>query len=247
MTKRGFCIGLNYSGTQYQLGGCENDARNLKTRMHASVTSYYVNQFEEVTGEISADDLFGQLAFYRETQKKSDVLFLTYSGHGTQLPTSMEADGYGEGICLFKDGQIEVVKDVDLQVALVQIPGSVIFIFDSCFSGGMSRDAAKPGYKRKFIEYDPDMMRVYNARQDREAKPIQTNKLYYLFACAEDEVSWDTGKAGLFTQEFCRTYDGLQKQHRKISTIIKQVAKACKPDQSPFYETFGGGGTKRIF
>ena len=244
--KYGFHIGINYTGSQYQLGGCENDAREMRNRARSGLKSYYVNQFYTATPVCSADFLLNAIAGFARSMKKSDTLYLTFSGHGTQIPGG-EADGMQEGICLWTGSRIQVVKDYDLREQLQKIPGTVVCIFDSCFSGGMERDVAIPGKKAKCLTYDPASMEVFNVPQSRDAAPVSGNRLYYLFACSEGEVSWDTGSAGLFTESFCRVYDGSESKKRLVASLMRQAAEMCKPNQTPTLKIVSGNGSKRIF
>lgn len=244
--KYGFHIGLNYTGSQYQLGGCENDAKEMRNRARAGVKSYYITQFYLATNVCTAGFLLDAIAGFARMMKKSDTLYLTFSGHGTQIPGN-EADGMQEGICLWTGSRIQVVKDSDLRAQLQKIPGTVVCIFDSCFSGGMERDVAIPGKKAKCLTYDPASMEVFNFFQSRNPPPVAGNRLYYLFACSEGEVSWDTGAAGLFTESFCRVYDGSEPKKRLVASLMRQTGEMCWPDQTPTLKIVSGNGSKRIF
>jgi len=244
--KYGFHIGLNYYGSAYQLGGCENDAREMRNRARATVKSYYITQFYLATNVCTAGFLLDAIAGFARMMKKSDTLYLTFSGHGTQIPGN-EADGMQEGICLWAGSRIQVVKDSDLRAQLQKISGTVVCIFDSCFSGGMERDVPHPGKKAKCLTYDPATMEVFNVPQSRDAAPVAGNRLYYMLACSENEVSWDTGSAGLFTESFCRVYDGLEPKKRLVASLMRQTGEMCWPDQTPTLKIVSGNGSKRLF
>jgi hypothetical protein len=90
-------------------------------------------------------------------------------------------------------------------------------------------------------------MGVFNVPQSRDAAPVSGNRLYYLFACSENEVSLDTGTAGLFTKTFCWAYDGSEPKKRLVASLMRQTAELCKPDQTPTLKIVSGNGSKRIF
>jgi hypothetical protein len=74
--------------------------------------------------------------------KRNDIFFLTYSGHGGQVPNTgndFEPDGYDETWCLY-DGEL---IDDELYAALKQFARGVrIFVLsDSCHSGTVLRAA----------------------------------------------------------------------------------------------------------
>lgn len=205
--KRGYCIGLNYTGTENELRGCEADANNLAAVMRQrgfdDVQTYY---------ECTPAEFFDSLDFFAGIQTPADTLVITYSGHGTQVydPTDpRELDWYDEAICLWTRGSgIEVVKDDDIQRALGRIKGSVFFISDSCYAGGLDRAISKPpsgDARQKFIPFDPDTMLIYRPKGTAKAA-TRLQRVYQLFACDEQEVSWDTGKGGVFTNALLKHY-----------------------------------------
>lgn len=202
-----YCIGLNYTGTENELRGCEADANNLAAVMLR-------RGFEvDVLDESSAAEFFNALDFYAGIQTPADTLVITYSGHGTQVydPTDpRELDWYDEAICLWtRGGGIEAVKDDDIQKALGRIKGSVFFISDSCYAGGLDKDVKVPptdDARQKFIPFDPDTMLIYRPKGTAKAA-TRLQRVYQLFACDEQEVSWDTGKGGVFTNALLKHYN----------------------------------------
>lgn len=238
--KRALCIGLNYTGTSAELGGCENDAREMQRRLKAAI----VREAGILTGECSAAYLFAKLNTLRTIQRRADTFYLTFSGHGTQIPGN-EPDGFREGIVLFNAGKFDVVREEDLNTALALIPGSVVVIFDSCFSGGMDREALPPGMRRKSIPF-PHGGEVYPAVFSRDAV-TPAGKLYYLEACGEDEVSYDLGENGLFTSVLCAAYDKAAPAKRTIKNLIQSTQHAANGWQNPQYRVYGGSAGKKLF
>jgi len=244
--KYGFHIGLNYTGSPYQLGGCENDAREMRTRIRSAVDSYDITQFYLSTGVCPANFFFKVLSSFAERMGRRDTLHLTFSGHGTQIPGN-EADGIQEALCFWDGKKIQVVRDSDLREVLQRIPGTVICIFDSCFAGGMHKLPAFGKSRPKFVPFNPESMEVYNAPKARYAGPSAWNRLYYLLACSENEVSWDTGKAGLFTQAFCKAYDAAEPKKRTMSAVMLEAANLCGYSQTPVLKIVSGYRGKKIF
>ena len=241
--KRALCIGLNYTGQPFELGGCENDARDLQARMKAAGINADI-----ATGIYSAEHLFAKLNTYRTIQKKADTLYISFSGHGTQIPGG-EADGNAEGICLWNGKKIQVVRDTDLNTALAIIPGSVVMVLDSCFSGGMDRNVVPPGMRKRFIPFSEDMELVATSPITGAARDalVPKDKLYYLQACGEDEVSYDPGENGLFTSVLCTAYDRATPAKRTIKGLIQTAQHAANGWQNPQYRIYGGSAGKKLF
>ena len=242
--KRAFIIGLNYASEEYALSGCEFDADNLYRRMTAA--GIPKKNITVAKGEISASDLFDILAGWSVSSKPTDTTYITFSGHGTQIP-GPEADGYDEALCLYdRPNGITLLKDNDLAAMLSRIEGNVFVILDSCYSGGMERSAAPPMYqdmKRKFISFDPAFP-VFTPDKAKTAPRSTVRRQYNLFACAESEVSWDTGGGGVFTSSLVYHFD---KGRHGIGAIMRGCVDSCKGLQTPSYKIRGGTAAKRLF
>lgn len=234
---RALCIGINYRNTSAALGGCEADARDMADIVNRC--GYSV----DVAYQMPADYLFRKLAQYEQTQTHKDKLLVSFSGHGTQVPGD-EPDQYDEGIvCWNGRDSFEVVRDDDFNSALARIPGSVFVVLDTCYSGGMDR--MPKATARKFMPFDPESMQVFRPAESRDAKPVKSNRLYYLQACAESEVAYDLGTNGLFTAAFVRGWK--QWNGGTISRLMNYAVSECAPDQRPQYRLYGGRPNRKAF
>ena len=243
MKKEALCIGLDYKGSGYELPDCHMDAAEIEAR--AKKAGYYTEKYTGILGAkkmILAATMFKDLA----SPAGNDITLIQFSGHGTQFPSSSEPDGMQEGLCFWNGKNIEVMPGNDFRALINQIPGTVYIFLDSCFSGGMDRGLSANQWHRKFIPFREDF-EIVRPLQDVKRSPRTKNKLYFMAACAEGEVSWSTGSGGLFTRAFCASYDKAQPSARTISKLMKQTSLLCGNDQTPGYECFGGSGTKRIF
>lgn len=236
--KRAICIGLNYVGSPYQLGGCVHDAEMLAIRIQDKGANVNL-----VRDSITASEFYELLDMMRDVMKKSDTLYITYSGHGTQY---YENGKVSEGLCMWNGTDIEVLPDVDLNAAIDRLPGTVVLILDSCFSGGMERSVAAPSKKQeRFIPFNPDTMKVFKAPSERSVSKPAVTKRVNLFACKDSEVSWDLGPAGgLFTSSFLKCYDA---GSRTIGKLMQKAYNLCKPDQHPTWSYRETSGNKRLF
>jgi Caspase domain len=243
---RAICFGLNYTGSDYELPDCHLDAANMLRRSGASDFNGV-----EFTGIITADDFYAELIRLRENARKSHTSIITYSGHGTQWLEDApdERDRQQEGLCFWNGREIEVFPDDEFRTILSQIQGTVFVVLDCCFSGGMSRNQKPPveTAKRKYLPFEPDFKIFRQEKSERAARPAAQNKIYFINASAESEVSWSTGKGGLFTLSFCKHFDKSARYGRTVKRIVELSAMDTKGEQTPNYHIVNGAANKRVF
>jgi hypothetical protein len=187
--------------------------------------------------------------------KKSDFTIFSMSSHGTQWSSDAPGEGgYEEGLCFWNGQDIEVLPDVDFIRLLHQIPGSVFVVLDSCFSGGMSRARkvaeSEGAWKSRFISFNPSfqVFRPFKGRAVHQRAQVPENKLYFIAASSEDEVSWSTGTGGLFTKSFTGAYERYAtKSMRTIKRLMAIACEECSPEQTPVFKGYGGTQLKTIF
>jgi metacaspase-1 len=144
---RSLHIGLNavapahYAGWSGPLVACEFDANDMADVARSRGMSPKVLLTKAAT---RARVLAGIRAAAGRL-KKGDLFFLTYSGHGGQVPdvTGEEADSRDETWCLF-DGEL---MDDELYFALSRFaPGvRILVLSDSCHSGTVTRAPVSAG------------------------------------------------------------------------------------------------------
>lgn len=132
-------IGLNavdpdhYAGWRGDLNGCEPDAANMAD----IATAQGLNAEKMLTAFATRDAVIKKLDDLARVLKSGDLLVVSYSGHGGQIPDQNgdEADGLDETWCLY-DGEF---LDDELYQAWSKFKDGVrILVFsDSCHSGTM--------------------------------------------------------------------------------------------------------------
>jgi metacaspase-1 len=122
------------------LAACEFDAHD----MAALARSQGMKPTELITKKATRAAVLAGLRSAAKTLKAGDLFFLSYSGHGGQVPDSNgdERDRKDETWCLF-DGQL---IDDELYFALSQFAAGVrvLVLSDSCHSGSVTRDRLPP-------------------------------------------------------------------------------------------------------
>ena len=242
--KKALHIGQNYTGSPYELPDCHLDAWAMRDISRAN--GYDAVMYAKDGNEPSAEDFIAELIALREHSTPKSFTLISYSGHGTQYYSSSESDRQEEALVFWSGGEISLFPDDDFRKLLFEIKGTVFVVLDCCYSGGMERNVAKPGRTRRFIECPPDARVVrYDGKLSKAA--AAQNRVYFLNASSESEVSWSTGQGGLFTRSFVEAYEKGTPKMRSIVNLIKQAKIACAGEQTPNYMIYGGNATKRVF
>jgi hypothetical protein len=138
--KRAVCIAINnYPGYNNDLKGCVNDARNwsnlLKKKFGFHIDAMLLDSQAKKKAVVKA------LKALVSGAKAGDILVITYSGHGTQVPDYAigrdESDGKDEAWCLY-DGYL---IDDEIKKIISKLPSGVklTVVSDSCHSGTVTR------------------------------------------------------------------------------------------------------------
>ncbi|HEY6575041.1 MAG TPA: caspase family protein, partial [Mycobacterium sp.] len=197
-----------------------------------------------------------------------DFLFLTYSGHGGQVPDQNgdEIDGYDETWCLY---DTELVDD-SLYGALCTFKEGVrIFIMsDSCHSETVARRMpgrdrigvrevqrafvdrqAGPRSKRAPLEYTTA---EYEKNKDKYAaqqtwwtpKQMPTNspaKVLLISGCKDEQTSMDGDGNGAFTEAFLKVWRKHDNDYQKAykDLQLEVLAAIVNSDQEPQIFSYG--------
>ncbi|EIM91224.1 peptidase C14, partial [Stereum hirsutum FP-91666 SS1] len=147
--KKALCIGINYLqyfGKSYELKGCINDARNMRSFLRSGhgTKKEHISQRvlpdhnRKKTG--SAPRILHEMGLLVKDAQPGDLFFFHYSGHGDQkADTDLdEADGYDESICPVDWEESGYIMDDEMNSIMISsLPSGCHFtaIFDSCHSG----------------------------------------------------------------------------------------------------------------
>lgn len=262
-------LGLNsvdpahYNGWDGQLNACEQDAKDMQRIAEAK--GYEPTLL--LTKEATAEPVSEEIRRAASELGSGDMLFLTYSGHGGQVP---DTNGDEKG-----DAQDETWVLYDRQLVDDELyalwagfePGVRIFVLsDSCHSGSVTRDlfnALIPQIvDQGMIEEAPrtkDLPRdvqeaTYRANEElyRQIQSSHTNgedvevgaSIILISGCQDNQLSLDGDRNGLFTQTLLGVwsdggFDGTYRQ------FWQAIGAKMPPTQSP--NLFRTGATDRAF
>jgi hypothetical protein len=113
MKKRALLVAINYVGTSNELKGCINDSNNMKAFLSARGFTDIKQVLEK---EATTAGIIAGMEWLIEGTERGDVLVMHYSGHGSQIPSKNEPDGFEEIICpIDLDWMKKVVSDETLR------------------------------------------------------------------------------------------------------------------------------------
>lgn len=208
------------------LNGCVNDANSilgLLTKQYGFKESNIRKSFDK---DANGKNFIDNIRWLATTAKAGDNVVFFYSGHGAQVQNDKAkepdpADKIDESIVL-ADGTL-VIDDLFDELNAILSNNGVNFtvVFDSCFSGGMSRDFMINGRpaRTKFIQakqvgknYKPITRALLNAARPQISGGAIRNRAMdakgttaWFYASKESEPSVDLGGVegspahGLFT------------------------------------------------
>jgi metacaspase-1 len=251
----GIHIGLNtvdpnaYNGWDGLLLACEADAGDMLAISHS-------RGFEATTllsPEATSGAVIDAIRAAAGKLVAGDLLFLSYSGHGGQVPdpTSEEADHLDETWVLW-DRQL---LDDELYALWAQFADGVriLVLSDSCHSGSVVREefyaaspASTPDTRFKFLPRDIEEQTyrshqaMYDSLQgqgqgDREALAAS---LILISGCQDNQYSRDGERNGLFTEQLRAVWsDGVFSG--SYAAFHRAIGDQMPPDQTPNFMRIG--------
>lgn len=138
-SKKALLVGINYSGTQYQLYGCINDVNSVKERISAQGFNEINTITDLTTIKPTRDNILSEFKKLLVNSVPGDLLFFLYSGHGSYIldKNNDEKDGYDE---LIVSSDLKGILDDEFKKIIqenLKKDVTLFTMFDSCFSGSV--------------------------------------------------------------------------------------------------------------
>lgn len=141
-------IGVNYTGTQYQLSGCVNNIHTmLDTLRHIDfpITEPSIlvddENFANVTAAPTRENIIKYITRLVKDAQSGDVLFLHYSGHGAQTRAQEDTDEEYDQCIIPVDYETNgcILVDDLFKMLVAPLPEGVRLtcVFDCCHSASM--------------------------------------------------------------------------------------------------------------
>src|SRR6476620_10579644 len=220
----GLVVGIDdYVGTANDLDGAANDANDIAKSLTGAGAKEVVRLIND---DASKDGILAAWEGLVAKAKAGDTIVFSYAGHGGQEPEPKgrhdEADGLNENFLLGRFIPVgpatrERILDDEVFGWMQEADKKgvkVVFVADSCHSGGMERSASAPGVR--FRKMDTPTI----AGDQLKLPPPEISKLTeddfanvtFVGAVAEDkltpEVTIDGRKRGALSWAFARALEG---------------------------------------
>jgi hypothetical protein len=254
-------IGLNsvdpnhYGGWDGKLNACENDAIDLE--LIAKSMGFGTSLL--LTKQATRNSVINQIQKTAGTLKSGDIFFISYSGHGGQLPdiSGDEGDQLDETWCLFDS---EFVDDELFELWTAFAENVRILVFsDSCHSGTVTKVVQNrqalftnklPAYKcmpsdvalRTYIQNKSFYDKILTKDKKEESRISASVKL--ISGCQDNQLSSDGTFNGLFTGILKQVWNGGGFKG-DYSKYHKQIVQNMPPDQTP--KLFDIGSVNNLF
>jgi len=248
MSHRALCVGINdYPGTNMDLAGCVNDARDWQALLEAR--GYHVDPLHD--GEATRARIIDALTSIIGSATDGDSVVFVFAGHGSWLPDASgdEADARDEMMCPVDVMQEQYLMDDDLNKILCSKRDGVrlYVIADSCHSGSVVRHVPSPDatpLKARFLPpyaFARGNVRLERAIDRAAHAPAPAKNAYpaLLFSgCQDSEFSYDASFSRRPNGVFTRTAIDVLQDARIISprafhdAVRKQLPSQSYP-QSP--------------
>lgn len=211
--KLALLFGINdYQGSANDLSGCVNDVNDVEKKLKAEFPDFVIRKFtdSQVTTTLMMSEIENALA------KVKKVLYIHYSGHGTQI-------GSQEALYLYNGPLMDSVM-CDFQNKTPDYL-HVIAKFDSCFSGGMDDRHMNPVYIKPRFYAVPGVK--ITPKSEKPFAKADVQKWVIFSGCGEFQTSADAyinGRYnGAFTYYDNKSYDALStytKEYNKLRTFL---------------------------
>jgi metacaspase-1 len=211
-------FGINdYSGSANDLRGCINDIEDVAKKLRAEFSDFIITLYKD--SQVTCDVFYNTIKSAILAAKAGDVIYVHYSGHGTQVPSASEKNGYHEALYLY-DGPFidDLVQELQ---ALIPFGVKVIFKLDSCFSGDFLRERKMNLiYNHKRFHHLPGVPIMHKAVTKFKRYTIKNCLVFS--GCDEEQTSADAYFNGRYNGAFTY-YDNMS--YNKSSSYQEEITE----------------------
>lgn len=239
-------IGINFAGTSNALRGCVNDSADMlkawnDITMAAGGTSDFLTERRATLAGVR-----DFISTHLRNLQSGDLLFLSRSSHGTQIPDrdGDETDGKDEAFVCYG---LDLLSDDEFATILAKrAAGSYVVVFDDCCHSGTGLrfigEAMLPadGIARHIPwQAIPEPVRD-NFQRGAAPPPSASRWVLHIAACQAHEVAWDGSRDGrpngAGTLAFLDSLKqvGVKGTWGDLFTVIREKLPSKQYKQTPF-------------
>lgn len=193
-------IGINYTGTEYELNGCVNDANHLKNFLITKCEYAPENILMLADNGINLMPTKQNIldAFDTIVDKAGDgfnEFWISYSGHGSHVKdlNGDESDGYDEVLCPVDcDSNGMIIDDYIYDNLVCKLPkGTTLFsVMDCCHSGTIYDLPLLYTQTKSFVVNNKNNRHVANVISISGCKDDQTSADAFIDRNYEGAMTW---------------------------------------------------------
>jgi len=221
-TMRALCVGINaYPRPEQRLSGCVHDSERWSQALRS--LGFQVETLQDYRATRRAlEQSLGELV---TRSRPGDVIVFQFAGHGTHVQdlNGDEPDERDEALCPvdFADGRLYIDDDISELFAKLPHGVNMTCFMDCCHSGtntrfavGRATRAPGPGAKPRYVIPTLELEAAHRefrggARAPSPASgtggPERMRDIKFS-ACRDDEVAWEIGQSGEFTERAMRIF-----------------------------------------
>ena len=138
--RKALLIGINYTGSNFQLEGCINDIENMTTKLSSAYSFSSITKMTDTTTvKPTKDNILNGLKSLLVNSQKGDLLYFHYSGHGGYVKDTNGDELDGNDELIYPIDMVTITDDELKQIIMSYLKEDVTLFafFDSCFSGSV--------------------------------------------------------------------------------------------------------------
>ena len=240
-TKKALLVGINYIGTKNELFGCVNDVNSIKDRISTQGFTIINTITDLTTKKPTRDNLLFEFTQFLNDGKPGDLLFFSYSGHGSYAldKNADESDGYDE---LIVTSDLKGLTDDELKTIIqknLKKDVTLFAMFDSCFSGSVLD-----------LRYQYLDSLNYDNYTENNKEDITIGNVFMISGCTDEQTSADAvfnNKAnGAMTWSLLESLKQKQNQSQSWRELIKSMRDLLKTSNFDQIPQFSAGAFVNI-
>jgi hypothetical protein len=229
--KAALLIGLNYTGTRFQLHGCINDVMNMRSLL---IANEYLDENITILIDSNSAQLPTRANILAQIQALINntsitELFILYSGHGSQVrDTNGDERGGRDSVIVPCDFQQNgFIVDDTLITMIKNITCKCLLLFDSCNSGTVCDLPFSYNYVKN---------NIFSLKKNKYIN-ISNQNIYMMSGCRDNQYSQDCYVNGVYGGAFTNAFIKKFTSTKTMFTLYADICKSLPSSQQPVFSS----------